>query len=291
VTARRGRCSPLMTLGDEAMSLREREISAHSDGSRSIHAHLFVLLLACLNLTACASLTLDIVRDDQLVASDEAPGVDLARQGMLLRATPGMALQAGDELRTDARSTAVVSFFSGARAYVQPNSQVRLGSLLVYLGEVLVKARGYFRVDTKYATAASEGTEYLVRVDPGDRLQVIVAEDRVSLSSPSQAWPTKSLGVGQTAHLNGPDLLEVGRAAPGEVEAIRNRMRSLDQVVPSHAGIGTALLVGAAITAGAVAIGSQEHNERDSDRRRRTPDRPATDQLSPQDPLGPARRR
>lgn len=273
------------------MSLRERTVSGHSRFSRSIHTRLFLLLLACLSLTGCASLTLDIVRDGQLVASGDPPGVDLARQGMLLRVTPGMALQAGDELRTDARSTAVVSFFSGARAYVQPNSQVQLGSLLVYLGEVLVKARGYFRVDTKYATAASEGTEYLVRVDPGERLQVTVAEDRVSLSSPNLAWPKKSLGVGQTARLSGPDLLDIGLAAPGEVEAIRNRIDSLDQIVPSYAGIGTALLVGAAITAGAVAIGSQSHNEREHDRRRRTPDRPAADDASPQDPLGPARRR
>lgn len=277
------------------MTWRKRTIDGCSGFSLPMRTRLIWLVLACLSLTGCAGLTLDVVRDGSLVAGGQPPGVEVNRQGTLLRVAPSMALQAGDELRTDGRSTAVVSFFSGARAYIQPNSHVRLGSILVYIGEVLIKVKGYFQVDTKYATAASEGTEYLVRVVPGERVQVSVAEDRVGLTSKTMRWPKNSLAVGQTAWLSGPDLIQIGFTAPGETDAIRNRIRGLDQIVPSHTGIGTALLIGTAITAGAVAIGSQSHRDRDRDReperRRRTADLPAADGASPQDTLPPSRLR
>ncbi len=272
------------------MRLRERGINNDAWSSLSVCTRLLALLLACLSLAGCASLTLDVVRDDRLVAEGDPPGVEVTRQGAPLRVAPSMALQAGDELRTDGRSTAVVSFFDGARAYVQPNSHVRLGSILVYIGEVLIKVKGYFQVDTKYATAASEGTEYLVRVEPGDRVQVTVADDRVGLASKTMRWPRNSLGVGQTAWLSGPDLIQLGLATPGEVEGIRNRMRGLDQIVPRHAGIGTVLLIGV-ITAGAVAIGSQARGEREHERDRQTPGRQASGDTGPPDTLPPARRR
>jgi hypothetical protein len=53
------------------------------------------------------------------------------------------------------------------------------------------------------------------------------------------------------------------------------------------------LLIGTAITAGAVVIGSQSHRDRDRepDRRRRTSDLPAPDGASPQDTLPPPRLR
>lgn len=223
---------------------------------------LALLLVLCGALTGCASITLDVVQDGRLIGDDEASGVEIVRQGTRLRSTANMPLQPGDEIRTDGRSSAVVSYVDGARVYVQPGSQVRLGSLFVAIGEVLIKVRGYFQVDTRYATAASEGTAYLVRVAPGDRVRVVVAEDSVGLTARPPHWPKSRLAVGQAATLVGPDLIEIALAAPGEVADIRRRIADLDQLVPNRPGIGTALLVGGVLTSVGIAIGSHRHKDR-----------------------------
>jgi len=150
---------------------------------------LLILLILCFTVSGCASITLGVVQEGQLVDGAAIAGVDVFRKGAPAQAAHRMSLEPGDEIRTDPRSTAVLTFAEGARVYVQPNSHVRLGSVFVFIGEVLVKARGLFKVQTEYATAASEGTEYLVRVDPEARVRVVVAEDRVALTSNSGRWP------------------------------------------------------------------------------------------------------
>jgi ferric-dicitrate binding protein FerR (iron transport regulator) len=225
-----------------------------------------LLLLFCFAVSGCASITLGVVQGGQLVDGAAIAGVGVVRKGAPAQAKHNMSLEPGDEIRTDAQSTAVLTFAEGARVYVQPNTHVRLGSIFVFIGEVLVKARGLFKVKTEYATAASEGTEYLVRVDPEARVRVVVAEDRVALTSNSGRWPKRSLGVGQAAVVIGPDLLEVGQASIGEVEQIRMRIRNLDALVPNTANIGTAALAAGIFAIGVGVMSSRSSNDRDSDR-------------------------
>lgn len=226
---------------------------------------LTLILFCALSLNGCASITLSVVQDGQRVDSTSIAGVDVVHKGARAPAKHNMGLEAGDEIRTDARSTVVITYAEGARVYVQPNTHVRLGSIFVFLGEVLVKAKGLFKVKTEYATAASEGTEYLVRVDPDRRARVVVAEDRVALSSNSGRWTKTSLGVGQAAWVVGPDVLELGRASAGEVEQIRTRIRDLDKLVPNTANLGTAALA-AGIFAIGVGVLSSRSGDGDGDR-------------------------
>jgi hypothetical protein len=214
------------------------------------------LLLFCLSLSGCASITLNAVQDGRLVQGGTIAGVELMRQGVRSPAQDNMDLQPGDEIRTDPQTIAVLSFMDGARVFVQPATHLRIGSIFVYLGEVLVKVKGYFQVETRYVTAGSEGTQYLVRVDPGDQLRVAVVEDRVGLASRSQRWNRTILGPGQAARIDGeaPPRVDAKPMSSEEVEDIRRRIDDLDALVPQPANawplLGGAMAIGIGIGIG-----------------------------------------
>ena len=209
-------------------------------GSRLLRRYVAgCIFVVCLGLSACASITLNTVQDGRLVVAGPIAGVEVFRQGVRQPPQPGMALQAGDEIWTGPQSRVVLSFVDGARVFVLPGSHVRVGSIFVYLGEVLVKVKGLFEVQTTYATAGSEGTEYQVRVDPGERVRVVVAEDRVVLASRYRYWRSASLATGQSAWIVGAEAPRIGADAvsPAEIEGIRQRIRELDALVPQPADL------------------------------------------------------
>lgn len=224
-------------------------------------------LIFFLGLSGCASITLNAVQQGQLVVGGPIADVEIIRKGARTQPEPNMALQPDDEIRTGPYTTAVLSFIDGARVFVQPATHVRIGTIFVSIGEVLVKVKGYFQVHTRYATAGSEGTEYLVRVDPGDQVRVVVAEGSVSLVSRLQRWKKVVLGAGDDARIVGAAPPRVGEEAvsPDEIRDIRERIRALDAIVPQPTSVGP--LLGAAIAIGAaVAIGRQ-HGRKDDDAR------------------------
>jgi hypothetical protein len=223
------------------------------------------LLLLCLGLGGCASITLNAVQDGRLVQGGTIAGVELVRQGVRSPAQDNMDLQSGDEIRTGPQTIAVLSFMDGARVFVQPATHVRIGSIFVYLGEVLVKVKGYFQVETRYVTAGSEGTQYLVRVDPGDQLRVAVVEDRVALVSRSQRWNKTILGTGQVARVDGeaPPRFDAKPLSSEEVEDIRRQINDLDTLVPQPANawplLGGAMAIGIGIGIGQLLKDHHDH--------------------------------
>jgi hypothetical protein len=139
---------------------------------------------------------------------------------------------------------------------VQPATHLRIGSIFAYFGEVLVKVKGFFQVETRYVTAGSEGTQYLVRVDPGDQLRVTVVEDSVGLVSRSQRWNKVILGPGQSARIDGeaPPRVDAKQLRSEEIEDIRRRINDLDTLVPQPANawplLGGAMAIGIGIGIG-----------------------------------------
>ncbi|MBL8396506.1 MAG: FecR domain-containing protein [Candidatus Accumulibacter sp.] len=208
-------------------------------------------LLFCLSLGGCASITLNAVQDGRLVVGGPLSGVELSRQGVRSPVHDNMGLQPGDELQTDSQTIAVLSFMDGARVFVQPATRIRVGSIFVYFGEVLVKVKGYFQVDTKYTTAGSEGTQYLVRAYRADQVRVVVAEGRVALLSRAQRWRKTVLGPGEGAWMIGtaPPDFEREPVGADEITDLRRRIHDLDALVPWPRSAGPAL-------GGAIAIGA-----------------------------------
>jgi hypothetical protein len=214
------------------------------------------LLLFCLGLSGCASITLNAVQDGRLVQGGTIAGVELMRQGVRSPAQDNMDLQSGDEIWTGPQTIAVISFMDGARVFVQPATHLRIGSIFAYFGEVLVKVKGFFQVETRYVTAGSEGTQYMVRVDPGDQLRVTVVEDSVGLVSRSQRWNKMILGPGQSARIDGeaPPRVDAKQLRSEEIEDIRRRINDLDTLVPQPANawplLGGAMAIGIGIGIG-----------------------------------------
>ena len=161
---------------------------------------------------------------------------------------PEMQLEPGDALRTGPDTSAVITYPGGARVYVHPNTQVRIGSIIDDFGKVFVKVQGMFKVKTTFVTAGSEGTEYWVDVRARNEVKVVVVESTVTLESTNGAWPTQRLQAGQQALFRGaaPGLLSA--ADPAEVSREKDWVRSMDQRVPvkmtvSKVALGALVLI------------------------------------------------
>ena len=104
-----------------------------------------------------------------------------------------MRLVSGDEIQTEADSTAIIRFANGTEVFVGPNTHIRIGSLWVLFGEIYVKARGLFRVETLYVTAGVEGTEYLLTVGSEAEMSMVVLDGAVRLTSKTGGWEPVAL--------------------------------------------------------------------------------------------------
>jgi hypothetical protein len=235
-------------------------------------------LFFCLSLGSCASTTLNVIEQNRLVERGPLVGIEFTRAGVRQEPRPNMVLQPGDQVRTGPQSIAVLTFTDGDRVFVLPASEVRIGSIFVAIGAVLVRVKGFFQVETRYATAGSEGTEYLVRVEPGDRVRVVVAESRVTLASRQEAWSKIFLGVGQGALVVGAKPPVAAPVSAAEIEQIRQRIRELDALVPPPADLGP--LLGGVMAIG-VGIGAQRWFRDKAD------DRPRSDPPPVRGPRGP----
>jgi hypothetical protein len=74
---------------------------------------------------------------------------------------------------------------------------VRLGSLFVEIGRILVRARGLFEVDTENVVAGVEGTEYVLQFAPDRSVKVIVFDGVVVCRSPTGSWSPIRLRGGE----------------------------------------------------------------------------------------------
>ena len=91
----------------------------------------------------------------------------VVRSGVREEAYAGMTLQPGDRIDTGPRADAVLRYASGTELVLRPNSGGRIGSLTDFVGEVFVKVKGFFSVDTTFVKAGARGTAYLVRTHAG----------------------------------------------------------------------------------------------------------------------------
>ena len=197
---------------------------------------------ATCSLAGCVTQQIEVVNLSGVVRGNatftqEIPhdAIQLTRGDKVYAVVPEMPLEVGDALRTGPDTSAVVSYPGGARVYIYPNTQVRIGSIIDDLGKVFVKvtkAQGVFKVKTKFVTAGSEGTEYWVDVRPRDEVRVVVVEDVVKLESTSGAWPSQRLSAGQQALFRGAAPGLVSAADPAEIRRETDWVRAMDQRVP-----------------------------------------------------------
>ena len=207
-----------------------------------------------------------IVVDGSRLAQGREPGlVWLVRDGYRQDAAPGMELRRGDRIETGPRAHAVIRYPSGTEVLMRPDSGGRIGSLTEFFGEVFVKVRGIFSVDTQFVTAGARGTAYLVRTYAGGTTGVTVVEGVVEVGSTTGAWPSVPIRAGATtlAHPRAPQPMP---ASLEELARTRDWVERVEQLATPPRGVSTGAIVGAvAIAAAIAAIAASGDRDRDRD--------------------------
>ena len=229
--------------------------------------------------TAPARLQAEIARLDgvvvdgtRLASGRERGWVFVVRDGVRQDAYAGMGLHAGDRVETGPRADAVLRYPSGTEVIMRPLSGGRIGSLTDVIGEVFVKVRGLFSVDTTFVRAGARGTSYLVRTFPDGATSIVVFEGAVEVDSTTGAWTPVVLGPGTmaVAHPRAPQPMP---ASVEELARTRDWVEHVASLEPqpgsgvSRTGILAALGIGAAIVALAAASGDKQ-GSRDAERPR-----------------------
>lgn len=125
----------------------------------------------------------------RIATEQEAREVTLLRDDTLLVPHPDLPLEKGDQIETGPSTAALLRYTEGHEVLLTSNTRVKLGSVRVLSGEVLVRPRGEFRVETGFLAAGAASGEFLFRASAGgDQVELIVSEGTVTCESKSGLW-------------------------------------------------------------------------------------------------------
>ena len=163
----------------------------------------------------------------------------------------------------------MIRYASGSELLLRPNSGGRVGSLTDFVGELFVKVKGVFSVDTTFVKAGARGTAYVVRTHAGGATSVVVIEGKVDVGSTTGAWPTVPLGAGTmaVAHPRAPQ--KPMPADPNDLRRTQEWVERLEQrLAPQPAGVSRTAIIAAAFAAAlaAAAIVAANRDKGSSDR-------------------------
>ncbi len=158
------------------------------------------LLSACIFfMTGCGPGKIDlIVVNDMPAARSGNNHVQVIRTGEGMDAVKAMELKQGDEVVTDSRSRAVIRLRGNSRLFMGPDTHIRLVNpthvieLISGFGDkiskLFVDARDSLQVNTLDVTYGNEGTEFEVRLEPGNITTLTVLKGAVRVSSKTAAF-------------------------------------------------------------------------------------------------------
>jgi beta-lactam-binding protein with PASTA domain len=200
-----------------------------------------LLAAAVLGTAGCATGsfgTLDsVLKGGRLASGAELAEVSIQRPGASPRTEPGMPVKKGDRIVTGPDVRAVVSIVGGHELLLEPSTDVEIlnPSLFMRVGQAIVRTvQGVseaLKLKTTFVVAGVEGTQFEVKVDGGEFLLSVV-EGRVTLESPTGAWPPATYGAMQRGRVRGDSPPE--RMPPlqdQEAQAIRDKFRQVDAVI------------------------------------------------------------
>lgn len=140
----------------------------------------------------------------RVAAGSERRNVWVMRRGIRLDATPNMALHTGDEIRTGSSSAVAIRFPNGSQLYLKSNTHIRIGSVFAFVGELFVRVKGAFQVDTEFVTAGAEGTEWVMNISPDGDTRCMVLKGRVRVASKENSWKPMSVIANRLSMTYGP---------------------------------------------------------------------------------------
>lgn len=222
----------------------------------AIALQLFLLLLTLL-ANGCAPGRIDrIVKNGMAISGKDQAAVLLIRQGQTAPAGQATMLKQGDEVQTLPGVTAIVWLQGGSQVILAPETHIRLvnpnhiiellQSTGKAIGRIFVKAKSSLRVDTSYASASTEGTEFQVTLDPNDKMKVTVLSGGIRFVSRYNQFAPLRLGrLEEVAVTPGvtPRKLKISREQANDIirwvnTVERNAgMRTTARLVPDVSGL------------------------------------------------------
>jgi len=202
--------------------------------------------------SATARLDGVVVDGNRLAGAREGGLAVITRNGVREEAYAGTALQVGDRIETGPRAYAVIRYPSGTEVLMRPGSGGTIGSLTDFVGEVFVKVKGFFSVDTQFVKAGARGTAYLVRTYAGGTTSVVVVDGIVDVGSTTGAWPTVPVRAGTMTFAH-PRAPQPTAANVDELARTRDWVERVERLAPPPSGVSTSTIIGAAVIAAAIA--------------------------------------
>ena len=160
--------------------------------------------ILCLALTGCSARPPRVatVLVGGSVVQEAGGEVEVVRADAPAPARPGFELQAGDVIRTGPRGQALLSLEGGrVEVIVLENTEVEVSSIFVKVGTVITRVlrrvKDKFEVESDYAVAGAESTEFLIAIEPEGDYRCAVIEGRVQVRSQSGQWSPVTLARGE----------------------------------------------------------------------------------------------
>jgi hypothetical protein len=166
----------------------------------------------------------------RIATAPEWRQIQVTRKGVGLDVAPNMTLETGDTIKTGSGVAAAIRFPNGSQLYVRSHSRIRIGSVFAFVGELFVRVKGAFQVDTEFVTAGAEGTEWVMRVSPNGDTRCIVLEGRTRMASNEQRWRSISVRANDQMITNGADYQQVTSAPPEEIRQIKRWVGQIDRL-------------------------------------------------------------
>ncbi len=203
--------------------------------------HSFVAILIWVGVQACsppAKLT-HVIIGQQPISGDEVTFVHIDREGKPEKTMVPMDLKEKDLIKTDSKATAVLTFLTEtgdtiARVMLRPDTQVRISSLEVIYGQILViikRLEGIFEVKTEDVTAGPSSTEFVVSKKHEGGTVVSVLKGAVTLTSPVGAWPSVKLSQSKIATVLAGARPEIGELEPDAYNDIVEWANAVERAV------------------------------------------------------------
>jgi hypothetical protein len=165
------------------------------------------------------------------VSEDEArSSLFITRQGQAVHARSSMNLEVGDQVETGP-VWALIRYPAGHEVYLQPRTRVRLGSIFAYFGELFVRARGQFSVETEFITLGVQGTEFWVKVDESQNSAFGVLEGSVVMSSKRGSWNPISVARNDVMTIHRDQRPRAQKESEKEVARVRRTIAQVDEAL------------------------------------------------------------
>jgi len=189
----------------------------------------FMVGVACAALAGCAlpfGQVDGILVETRPALEGEYGRLQVVRTGQTQDGAPGMSIEKGDTIVTAADGVGVVTLRAGWQVIFEPGTVANIEnpSIFVKIGKLIIKklqqVTEALTVNSEFASAGVEGTEFVFEVTPEHGVQISVLEGRVVVSSRQASWEAITYVAGEAGAIRARE-----RPAPKQLldsAAVRN---------------------------------------------------------------------